>query len=327
MADNPHQRPLSGASHTRLANKDKIVSWFMHHQLIAVETLLKLIARPTASLLTWLVIAIALTLPGALWMAMDNLQQLSGNFQASGRITLYLTEKSSAEDGLQLTQRISTLPLVANTVYISADEALADFRNSSGLSDALKMLPDNPLPAAILVEPPLGASQPDITELLARLKQYQLVEEAQLDLVWLERLQSILTLGERLILALGGLLALAILLVVGNTIRLSIAAHVDEIRVIKLVGGTNAYIRRPFLYTGLWFGMVGGLIAWILLILLWLFLNEPVTRLSELYGAGFQLKPLSTSAAGLMIAAGMALGLLGAWWSVSRHLDDIEPKA
>jgi len=124
---------------------------------------------------------------------------------------------------------------------------------------------------------------------------------------------------------LGVLLALAILLVVGNTIRLAIAARVDEIRVVKLVGGTNAYVRRPFLYTGLWYGMVGGLLAWLLLILCWALLNGPVADLAELYGSGFELKPLSAAAAMVLLLAAMLLGWLGAWWSVSRHLDHIEP--
>ena len=326
MADNT-PRPTSGASQTRLGRQEKVTSWLSHHQLVAVETLVKLLAKPAASLLTWLVIAIALTLPGALWMATDNLQQLSGSFQASGRITLYLSETSSDTEARKLAERIQQLPNVEQTHYISAEEALSEFSNSSGLSEALIMLNSNPLPAAILVEPPLGLSQANVETLLTTLKRYQLVEETQLDLVWLERLQAILLLGERLVLVLGALLALAILLVVGNTIRLSIAARVDEIRIIKLVGGTNAYIRRPFLYTGVWFGMVGGLLAWVFLIALWLILNGPVTQLATLYGTGFGLRPVSTGAATTLIFAGMTLGWLGAWWSVSRHLDEIEPKA
>lgn len=326
MADN-NTRRASGASHRKLTLQNRLSSWLTHHQLVAVETLLKLLAKPTASLLTWMVIAIALTLPGALWMTMDNLQQLSGNFQSSGRITLYLTETASIQEGKLLAQRINTLPNVQDTHYISAETALEEFSASSGLSEALIMLSSNPLPATILVEPPLGLAQEQVATLIQQLKRYQLVEETQLDLVWLERLQAILVLGERMVVVLGGLLSLAILLVVGNTIRLSIAARAHEIRVIKLVGGTNAYIRRPFLYTGIWFGMVGGLLAWLFLIGLWLVLNGPVSQLASLYGTGFGLRPVSATAASLLIIAGMALGWLGAWLSVSRHLDEIEPKA
>jgi cell division transport system permease protein len=258
-------------------------------------------------------------------MALDNMEQLSGRFQASGRITLYLTPKATEQQGQQLSDRIAALDSVANTEFIDADTALNDFRDNSGLQAALDFLPENPLPAVILVEPPLGIEQAALLRLIEQLKSYQLVDSVQLDMAWVERLQAMLALAERLIGVLGVLLALAILLVVGNTIRLAIAARVDEIRVVKLVGGTNAYVRRPFLYTGLWYGMVGGLLAWLLLILCWALLNGPVADLAELYGSGFELKPLSAGAAMVLLLAAMLLGWLGAWWSVSRHLDHIEP--
>ena len=277
------------------------------------------------ALLTWLVVAIALTLPGALWMTLDNMEQLSGRFQASGRITLYLEPQTSAATGNQLSERIGALANVSSTEYIDADTALEDFRQNSGLQQALDFLPENPLPAVILVEPPLGISAADVNRLVEQLNAFQIVDSVQLDMAWVERLLAMLALGERLIWVLGILLALAILLVVGNTIRLAIAARVDEIRVIKLVGGTNAYVRRPFLYTGLWYGFVGGLLAWVLLASCWLLLSGPVDQLADLYGSGFELKPLSAMAAMALLLSAMILGWLGAWWSVSRHLDQIEP--
>lgn len=314
-----------GASGQTMGVAARFAAWFAHHQLTAVETLVKLLANPAAALLTWLVVAIALTLPGALWMTLDNMEQLSGRFQASGRITLYLEPQASVAAGSQLSERISTLGNVSSTEYIDADTALADFRQNSGLQQALDFLPENPLPAVILVEPPLGIAAADVNQLVEQLSAYQIVDSVQLDMAWVERLLAMLTLGERLIWVLGILLALAILLVVGNTIRLAIAARVDEIRVTKLVGGTNAYVRRPFLYTGLWYGLVGGLLAWILLASCWLLLSGPVDELARLYGSGFELKPLSASAAMALLLSAMLLGWLGAWWSVARHLDKIEP--
>ena len=315
----------AGASLQEIGMRKRLNAWAANHQLVAVETLMRLLSKPLGSLLTWMVIAIALTLPGALWMALDNMEQLSGRFQASGRITLYLTPTATEQQGQQLSDRIAALDSVANTEFIDADTALDDFRDNSGLQAALDFLPENPLPAVILVEPPLGIEQAALLRLIEQLKSYQLVDSVQLDMAWVERLQAMLALAERLIGVLGVLLALAILLVVGNTIRLAIAARVDEIRVVKLVGGTNAYVRRPFLYTGLWYGMVGGLLAWLLLILCWALLNGPVADLAELYGSGFELKPLSAGAAMVLLLAAMLLGWLGAWWSVSRHLDHIEP--
>lgn len=325
MSDMKPARAGGGASLQNISVQQRFGAWAAHHQLVAVETLIRLLKNPLGSLLTWMVIAIALTLPGALWMALDNMEQLSGRFQESGRITLYLKPGTDFSAGRALADRIQRLPHVSQTEFVDADEALAEFRASSGLEAALEYLPQNPLPSVIMVEPPLGIEQAELGVLVAQLKAYDLVDSAQLDMAWLERLLAMLALAERVIWVLGILLALAILLVVGNTIRLAIAARVDEIRVVKLVGGTNAWVRRPFLYTGLWYGMVGGLLAWLLLIICWLLLSGPVGDLAELYGSSFDLKPLSAGAALMLLISAMLLGWLGAWWSVSRHLDQIEP--
>lgn len=321
----PPVEAAQGASQQNIGIHQRLVAAFLHHQLVAVETLLRLLSRPASSLMTWLVIAIALTLPGALLMAIDNLEQLSGSFQESGRITLYLKNSVSDDEAMQLATRLRQLNDINEIRYISREEALAQFSASSGLADALALLPENPLPAEMVVEPPLGLDTAHIQDLLARLSDYDQVEAAELDMAWLNRLRAILSLGQRVVLVLGGLLALAILLVVGNTIRMAIAARVDEIRVVKLVGGTDAWVRRPFLYTGLWYGMVGGLISWCMLALLWLLLRDPAAELARLYGSGFVLQPLDAGEAGLLLLAGMLLGWVGAWWSVSRHLDEIEP--
>ena len=325
MSEVKQPKTSSGASLQSISVQQRFSAWAAHHQLVAVETLLRLLKNPLGSLLTWMVIAIALTLPGALWMALDNMEQLSGRFQESGRITLYLKPGTDFSEGRALADRIQRLPHVSQTEFVDADEALAEFRASSGLEAALEYLPQNPLPSVIMVEPPLGIEKAELGVLVTQLKAYELVDSAQLDMAWLERLLAMLALAERVIWVLGILLALAILLVVGNTIRLAIAARVDEIRVVKLVGGTNAWVRRPFLYTGLWYGMVGGLLAWLLLIICWLLLSGPVADLAELYGSSFDLKPLSAGAALMLLISAMLLGWLGAWWSVSRHLDQIEP--
>ncbi len=317
--------PALGAQQHRIGIRARFSAWLANHQLVAIETLMALLAKPMASILTWLVIAIALTLPGALWMTLDNIEQLSGRFQESGRITVYLQPGSDALAGQALSQRIAQLPNVVTTEFINADQALADFRETSGLQAALDLLPENPLPAVILVEPPLALSGEPLDALLATLNGFSLVDVVQLDMAWIDRLMAMLALGQRISVVLGVLLSLAILLVVGNTIRLAIAARVDEIRVVKLVGGTNAYVRRPFLYTGLWFGFVGGLMSWILLTISWLLLSGPVSQLAGLYSSQFTLKPLSAMAALSLLFAAMLLGWLGAWWSVSRHLYRIEP--
>ena len=314
-----------GASAATLGINDKFDAYFRNHQLVAVESLEKLLSTPASSLLTWMVIAIALTLPGALYMAVNNLQQLSGHFEASGQMTVFLTADTQESTSQSLKLRIEVLDQVNRVVYVSPEEALEEFKEYGGISEALSFLDENPLPPVLLVEPPLGINKADLNTLVAQIKSFAGVESVQVDMAWVERLLSLLSLAQRLVAVIGILLALAIVLVVGNTIRLAIAARTDEIRVIKLVGGTNAYVRRPFLYSGLWYGMIGGLLAWLMLGLCWLLLRGAVADIAALYGADFYLQPLPFTPALLLILSASILGLLGSWWSVQRHLVSIEP--
>lgn len=314
-----------GASEAKVAGTQVLGAWYRNHQMVAVESLAKLLAAPASSLMTWLVIAIALTLPGALFMAVDNLQQLSGHFETSGRMTVFLEQGIDEEQANAMQQQLSVLHSVSNADYVSAEEALEEFKEYSGLADALTYLDENPLPAVILVEPPLGLSKQELEGLVDKIQSFQQVDSVQVDMAWVERLLALLALGQRLVLVVGALLALAIVLVVGNTIRLAIAARTDEIRVVKLVGGTNAYVRRPFLYTGLWYGFVGGVLAWLMLALCWLLLQGPVADIAGLYGADFRLHPLPFGPAFWLIISASLLGLMGSWWSVQRHLTQIEP--
>lgn len=325
MANKPLKQSSAGASAHIISVKDRLSGWGQQHQLVAVETLMKLLTKPLGSAMTWLVIAISLTLPGAMWMTLDNLSQLSSRFQASGSINVYLQPGLIEKDAQALLSDIAKREHVAAANYISAAQALAEFRTSSGLGDALDLLPENPLPGVIIVEPKLSAPKEAIKALADTLKKDQRIDDVELDAAWLDRLHALLVLSERIVWVMGALLALAIVLVVGNTIRLSIASRVDEIRVTKLVGGTNAWVRRPFLYTGLWFGLVGGLLSWILLVIGWLLVSGPVEDLARLYGSEYELQPLGAGAALVLLLGAMLLGWIGSWWSVFRHLHHIEP--
>jgi cell division transport system permease protein len=322
---NAPRKPQAGASTHKISIKDRLNGWAQQHQLVAVETLMRLLTKPLGSIMTWLVIAISLTLPGAMWMTLDNLSQLSNRFQASGSMSVYLKTAVQNDQAQQLLSRIESMDGVADVRFISADDALAEFRASSGLGEALDLLPENPLPGVMVVEPELALPQQDVIALADTLRSESRVDSVELDTAWLDRLHALLALSERIVWVMGALLALGILLVVGNTIRLSIAARVDEIRVTKLVGATNAWVRRPFLYTGLWFGMVGGLVSWILLAIGWALVSGPVEDLAALYGSEYRLLPLSAGAALVLLLGAMLLGWLGAWWSVVRHLHRIEP--
>jgi cell division transport system permease protein len=314
-----------GASAAKLGASDKFSAYFRNHQMVAVESLVKLLSTPASSLLTWLVIAIALTLPGALYMAVNNLQQLSGHFEASGQMTVFLAADIREVDSGALRLKIASLDDVNKVVYVSPEKALEEFKQYGGISDALSFLDENPLPAVLLVEPPLGIDKDELNTLVDQIKSFRHVDSVQVDMAWVERLLALLALAQRLVAVVGVLLALAIVLVVGNTIRLSIAARTDEIRVIKLVGGTNAYVRRPFLYSGFWYGAIGGILAWLMLGLCGILLQGPVSDIAALYGADFYLQPLPFAPTCWLIFSAAVLGLLGSWWSVQRHLVAIEP--
>ena len=290
-----------GASAATLGAGEKFSAYFRNHQMVAVESLAKLLSTPASSLLTWLVIAIALTLPGALYMAVNNLQQLSGHFEASGQMTVFLSTDIREADSSALRLKVGSLDQVNKVVYVSPEQALEEFKQYGGISEALSFLDENPLPAVLLVEPPLGIDKDELNVLVAQIKSFQQVDSVQVDMAWVERLLALLALAQRLVGVVGVLLALAIVLVVGNTIRLAIAARMDEIRVIKLVGGTNAYVRRPFLYSGFWYGAIGGILAWLMLGLCWILLQGPVADIAELYGADFHLQPLPFTPASLLI--------------------------
>ena len=325
MAIKPLKPSSTGASAHQIRVKDKVTGWSQQHQLVAVETLMRLLRQPFGSIMTWLVIAIALTLPGAVWMTFDNLTQLSSRFQQSGSISVYLTPGTTDETAQLLEKAILGEEMVAKVNYISATQALDEFRRTSGLGDALDLLPENPLPGVIMVEPELMATRTDVQILTVKIEQDPAVDSVIKDDAWLNRLEALIALSERVVWVVSVLLAISIVLIVGNTIRMSIANRVDEIRVMKLVGATDAGVRRPFLYTGLWYGMIGGLMSWLVLIVGWLLISGPVRNLAELYASEFTLRPLSALVALLLLVSAMFLGWAGAWWSVVRHLGEIEP--
>ena len=206
------------------------------------------------------------------------------------------------------------------------EQALQEFEAYSGLGHALQSLESNPLPPALLVRPQLETSAEDLLALVIDLEQRVEVDDAVIDMAWVQRLQELLVLAQRIVLGLGLLLAVGVLLVVGNTIRLAIESRRDEIIVTKLVGGTNAFVRRPFLYTGLCYGVGGGLLALLLLMLALVMLSGPVTQLASLYQSGFELRGLGFGGSSVLLLLGALIGWAGAWLAVSRHLHEIQPR-
>jgi cell division transport system permease protein len=317
-----------GASDGRAAFLDKFRSYFQNHQRLFFGTLRRLLAEPVQTLMTSLVVAIALGLPAALYVGVVNLQQLGSRVETTAQMTVFLKKEASQQAIDQLRKNLASDQDFATVKYISRQQALDEFRVLSSFGDVLEMLDENPLPAVFIVQPAVHFQQ-DLSaseKLVDKLKKMTLVDDVQLDMKWMQRLQAMLVVGERLAFSLGLALALGVLLIVGNTIRLAIENRRDEIVVVKLVGGTNAYVRRPFLYTGVWYGLIGGVLAWALVVLGLQWISGPVSHLAELYQSLFQLQGLGFSGLAALIGIGAVLGLVGAWLAVARHLSKIEPK-
>ncbi|MDB4308941.1 permease-like cell division protein FtsX [Porticoccaceae bacterium] len=299
-----------------------------HHRETLRASLVKMLHEPMQTVLTVMVIAIALALPASLYLTVDNVQQLGSNFESSAQITVFVNKGARPEAIEILEQKLNGMSGVTSVEYISAQQALLEFKALSGFGSALRYLEDNPLPAVFLVQPmmegevDLVQTQKIITDITA----LPVVDDVQIDMAWLQRLHSLIEMGHKIVLALGITLGIGVLLVIGNTIRLAIESRRNEIIVVKLVGGTNAYVRRPFLYTGLLLGLFGALIASTMLFSCLIWISSSVEDLASLYQSQYRLQGLGITGFLSLMLIGGVFGLGGAWIAVSRHLRDIEPR-
>jgi len=282
--------------------------------------------QPFSSLMTIAVIGIALALPAGLFVLLQNVNNVSDQWDDASQISLFLQQDLSDTKLKQLNTDLVAWPQIGKTNFQTADQSLSEFRELSGLGHLLDTLPDNPLPPVITLYP-ADENMPaeEITALLTKLAALPEVEQAQLDMEWLQRLRSINKLLARGISLLGLLLSLSVLLVIGNTIRLAILNRQSEIKVMKLVGATDSFIRRPFLYTGFWYGFIGGIFAWLTLLLAMSMLTAPINELASQYASDYHLLWFTSLLLLYLPLTGLLLGILGAWLAVSRHLHAIEP--
>ena len=284
----------------------------------------RVVSQPVASALTVLVIAIALALPASLQVFVNNASNLSGSWEGAIDFTIYLDMSVDEEEARRLAAEIEARQDVEAMVFISRTEAMEEFRARSGFGKALDALEDNPLPHSIVVRPAGGAAGA-VEDLGAALDAYEQTALVQLDTQWVQRLRGMLVLFGRVVDIATILLAMAVVLVIGNTIRLEINNRSTEIEVMKLVGGTDGFIRRPFLYLGLSYGLLGAVSAAVLIGLALALLRGPASDLAELYAASFRLRGLSLKETGILFAGGALLGWAGAWLASARHLRAIEP--
>lgn len=310
----------------RAGSRASLRLYLQRHAQALLFSLGRICAQPGASFMTIAVIGIALALPAGMYVALHNVQGIGTGWESATQISLFLKKGVDEKTARAFAAELEQSAEVARVSYVAPDRALADFKLMSGFGDALDVLDENPLPAVLVVRPAVEkAGAAGVERLLAGLKQRPEVDIAQLDMEWVKRLFAIIQIGQRAVLVLAALLALAVLLVVGNTIRLAINNRREEIEIKKLIGATDAFIRRPFLYFGLWFGLLGGVLAWLLVSASLAALSGPVRRLAVLYDSSYQLAgPGLANGAALLAISGL-LGLLGAWLAVRRRLAEIEP--
>ena len=305
-----------------------MTSYFTRHLQAFFGALGRLARAPLATLLTLIVIGVALSLPAGLAVLVNNLRTATGDLGNALDFTVHFKLGTPIERVQTLAKNARERTEIDSVTVKTADQALDEFKQASGFGDALSALSDNPLPHHLIVRPKPGASGPAEVETLSRyFTAFPEVDLVQLDLDWVRKLHSMLDLLKRVFWVIVAVLGLGVLAVIGNTIRLEIQHRRPEIEVTKLVGGSNAFVRRPFLYTGLFYGLGGALLAALIVVGGLTYLEQAVGDLSVQYGNRYSMEGLGPRGLGILAGVGAGLGWLGALISTGKHLRAIEPRA
>jgi cell division transport system permease protein len=305
-----------------------VSSYLTRHLQALFGALGRLARTPLATLLTLIVIGVALALPAGLAVLVGNLHQATDGLGGAVDFTVHFKLGTPLERVRKIASGARERPGIDAIVVRSADQALEEFKTTSGFGDALAALEDNPLPHHLVVSPAPGASDPAAVESLRRyFAAFPEVEIVQLDIDWVRRLHALLAVLRRVLWVIVAVLGLGVLAVVGNTIRLEIQQRRPEIEVTKLVGGSNAFVRRPFLYVGIFYGLGGALLGALLVTGSLAYVGQAVGELTAQYGGSFTLRGLGGRGLGMLAALGAGLGWFGALLSTARHLRRIEPRA
>lgn len=330
-------RPIRGAAvvaepaderRVRRGPLEALRVYISRHAQTLVGSLGRLVRHPFATLFTIAVIGIALALPVALQLLVVNARAATGSWRNAVDLSVYFKRDVTLPRVEQLARTLRARAGVSAVAVIPADQGLAEFRKFSGFGAALDALTENPLPHVMVVSPaPDRAAPEDIDALRAFLGNWPEVDFVQVDTEWVARFHSILEVMRGVVALATILLALGVIVIVGNTIRLDIVSRRAEIEVTKLVGGSDGFVRRPFLYGGIWYGLGGAALALGIVQLAAALLRGPVGRVAMLYGSQFRLLGLSLQESLALLGVGAALGLIGSWVMASHHLRAIEPTA
>lgn len=313
---------MSDAKNSRAQARSGAGIWLDQHLYSVVSSLGRAVRRPWATLLTVGVMAVAFALPLGLWLALQNVGHFAGDVQQSREIDLFLTPETPVARAQALAETLRARDDVASVELRTPDQGLAEFRQRSGLADSLDLLDGNPLPALLVVVP-----EGDEARLVAALEALPETDLLQHDAAWRERLTGWMGFGERLTWVLAALFGLGALLVVGNTVRLDIQSRREEIGVLQLLGASDGFIRRPFVYLGAWYGLAAGALALGLLTLAALALRDPLAALARSYGSPFALSGLDPLGAAVVVLAATIVGWLGAWLVTGHFLRQTRPTA
>ena len=301
-------------------------TWFMRHVSMSVGSLGRMFRQPFASLMIILVIAVTLAIPAALTLIVKNARMISASWDNALDFSIYLARDVSESEADGLARLIGQRADVESVQLVTASAALEEFKQQSGFGAALDQLSANPLPHTLIVRPSAANTSDSMLLLQEELSNLPEADMVQVDTEWVQRFHAILDIVRQAIFIGASLLGAAIIVIIGNTIRLDIQNRREEIEVTKLIGASNAFVRRPFLWSGFWFGLFGGLLA-IGLVQYGLFLLEqPAARLAGLYQSGVTIQGLSLREGSAVLGIGVSLGLIGSWLAAARHMRRIEPR-
>jgi cell division transport system permease protein len=301
-------------------------TWFMRHVSTSIGSLGRLVRQPFASLMIILVIAVTLAIPAALNLVVKNAQAISAGWDNALDFSIYLRRNVTESEAEGLARLIGQRADVQDVQLITASAALREFKQQSGFGQALDHLPENPLPHTHVVRPSPANTSQSMILLQEELGNLPEAEFVQVDTEWVQRFHAILDIIKRAIVIGASLLGVAIVVIIGNTIRLDIQNRREEIEVTKLIGASNAFVRRPFLWSGFWYGLFGGLLALGLVQYGLYLLEQPAARLAGLYQSGVAVLSLTMAESLSIIGVGVALGLVGSWFAATRHMRRIEPR-
>ena len=312
------------ASNSRSKSEIKRIGFLSAHILQARKSFISLWKRPLGNILTLTVIAMALALPASLYLVGKNIAQVAQGVASPSQVSVYLQDDLPEARIMVLKDEMEGWQGVESVEYISPQQGLSDLSQYSGFDDAISLISDYSLPAVLTILPAVD-DDTAIRTLASRVGDIAGVAEVRVDEDWLERLDAIHNLATTVAVVLAVLMLTAVFLIVGNTLRFTVLANKEEIQVMKLIGATDGFILRPYLYSGVWFGVLGAVFAWILTAVVTMLLNDAVEQLALLYDSRFRLIGLNVDESFALLMSGVFLGFIAAKVSAQRHLKDIEP--